>query len=777
MKQHIHISVRELVAKVLRSGDLETGFFGTGRSMAGIQAHQKIQRSRPAGYQREVPVAYILERKDIVIELNGRIDGVFQYPEMTLEEIKTTTRKLSEVQAGENERHWAQLKVYAFLYAKINHVETLQIQLTYCHLPSGDLLELKREADIHDLERFFRDLVDLYVAHVAFKQQWRKTRDLSIHKLEFPYPFYRPGQKEFAGDVFRTIEDGGQLLAQAPTGIGKTVAVLFPALKSVAENNVERIFYLTARSTGKAVAEETLAMLRRGGLRLKCITLTAKEKICFNPGAACTGDECEFARGYYDRVDAALKESMQNDCLNRDAIESAARTHKICPFEFSLDLSLIGDCIIGDYNYAFDPQAYLKRFFLAPEEGVLFLVDEAHNLVDRSREMFSTELRRRDVLRAGRKIRHELPRLYESLDCINSWLKQCKKESENRGRYFYDHSLPDDLMPLLYAFLLESDSWLSGNRRHALREVILDMYFTVSRFMKVSELFDESYAVYYDTRGKDVRIKLFCVDPSSLLRKVLDKSRAAVFFSATLTPVRYYQKLFGCSDSARALLQQSPFPKENLLLLVESGISTYFRDRMTTRDNVAETIGVFVCQKIGNYLIFFPSYEYMTLVANDFSSRYPQIRIMQQSPAMTEIERESFLNQFKNENHETLVGFVVLGGVFGEGIDLLGDRLTGAVVVSVGQPPPTPERELIQDYFNQRDHAGFDFAYVFPGFNRVLQACGRVIRSETDRGSVLLIDRRYAGRKYTTLFPPGWQPIYVRNPGHMGEVLRRFWTE
>jgi DNA excision repair protein ERCC-2 len=776
MTQHLHITVRELVEHVLRSGDLEMGFSGTARAVAGIRAHQKIQLSRPDGYQREVQVSYKVQTEPAVVEVSGRIDGVFMHPEeITLEEIKTTTRDLKDVKATENERHWAQIKIYAYLYAKINSIENLKIQLTYCHLPSGDLLEKKRSVDIDALEQFFTDLMDRYLEHVAFLREWRDIRDLSIRELQFPHPVYRPGQRELAVQVYRTIDNQDQLLAQAPTGVGKTVATLFPAVKAVAEKKVERIFYLTARSTGKAVAEETLAKLRQKGLRLKSVTLTAKDKVCFKPDAACTGDDCEFAQGYYNRVDEALRESIQKDNLNSEAIAAGAWRHKICPFEFSLDLALWADCIIADYNYAFDPYAYLKRFFLVPDNEALFLIDEAHNLVDRSREMFSSELGLREMRYAEKEIKKELNELCQCLGEVSTWLYDYSESNEMHKKYISTNTLPHDLLPLLQLFVFMSDGWLSTHKKHALREVVLDMYFKVNRFLKVAELFDDTYAACYESNDGDLKIKLFCIDPSQRLRKVLDNCRAAVFFSATLTPMAYYHKLFGCSASAKILVQPSPFPRENLCMLIDSSISTYYHDRESTSEALAETIGLFAGQKTGNYLIFFPSYEYMTMVGDIFSIKYPQLKVMMQKPTMTEVDRKSFLKYFKHKNHETLVGFVVLGGVFGEGIDLLGDRLTGAVVVSVGQPPLTPEREVMQAYFNEHFRAGFEFAYVFPGFNRVLQASGRVIRSETDRGSVLLIDKRYSRKRYTSLFPSDWRPVYVRDSVHMREMLSRFW--
>jgi DNA excision repair protein ERCC-2 len=389
--------------------------------------------------------------------------------------------------------------------------------------------------------------------------------------------------------------------------------------------------------------------------------------------------------------------------------------------------------------------------------------------------MFSADLENRDMLFVKEEIKKDLPELFQCLEKISSWLHDCRENQDNQNSHFSTQSLPDDLLPLLQQAAYVGDGWLSLYAKHALRELVMDMYFKVNRFLKVAELFDETYEVCYESTGNNLKIKLFCVDPSQRLRKILENCRAAVFFSATLTPMEYYHKLFGCSASAKILVQPSPFPRENLCLLIDSRISTYFKDRAMTSESVAESIGVFVDQRKGNYLIFFPSYDYMTMVVDVFVAKFPHLKVMRQKPSMTEVDRRSFLKNFKHVNHETLVGFVVMGGVFGEGIDLLGDRLTGAVVVSVGQPPPTPEREVIQIYFNAYFRAGFEFAYVFPGFNRVLQASGRVIRSETDRGSVLLIDTRYSSRRYSSLFPSDWRPVYIRDITHMRALLERFW--
>jgi DNA excision repair protein ERCC-2 len=520
---------------------------------------------------------------------------------------------------------------------------------------------------------------------------------------------------------------------QAPTGIGKTMATVFPAIKALGDQTADRIFYLAARTTGKKVAEGAVAALQRQGLRLRCLVLTAKEKVCFNPGAACNGEECEFARGYYDRINAALTYALKSDMLNRHFVESMAWQHRVCPFELSLDLSLSADMIICDYNYAFDPQAYLRRFFQIVEEEYVFLVDEAHNLVDRARDMFSAQISRQQIEDGRKELAGSLPQLSGLLENLAAWM-DAKRAVHTGEDFFSSAELPEDLLPLLQQVVRESDAWLSGNVSAPFRETVLDLYFMVSRFVKVSELFNEQYAVCYnalgtiEAPGRDFMVNLFCIDPSSHLQEKLENIRSAIFFSATLTPMDYFREIFGCDASSRELILSSPFPRRNFSLTIDSRISTLFREREETREKVAEAIEAFVGPKIGNYLIFFPSYAYLMKVYTVFCQNNPDMVVVLQNPGMGERERQIFIEQFSRENTATKVGFAVLGGVFGEGIDLKGDRLAGAVVVSVGMPPPTPERELIREYFEERRSAGWEFAYVFPGFNRVLQASDRSFR-------------------------------------------------
>ncbi len=769
------ISVRELVEFLFRGGDLSSTFFSSGRSVAGTRAHQHLQKSRPESYDPEVTILHTVQVRGCSIEIGGRIDGIFRFPDGDiLEEIKSTTRDFVAIEKQPNPHHWAQLKIYAYMHAEAHGLKQVETCLTYVRLGSNTVMEIRREFEFEALKLFFDELVSQFVDRADARRQWQDIRDTSIGELEFPFPIYRKGQRQMAVGVFRAIRENHQLLVQAPTGIGKTMAAVFPAIKALGENRVNRIFYLAARSTGKQVAEEAFAGLQHRGLRFRCLTLTAKEKICFKPGAACNGDECEFARGYYDRIETALDYALRNDLLNRHLVETMAWQHRVCPFELSLDLSLYADCIICDYNYALDPQAYLRRFFQIVVEDYLFLVDEAHNLVDRAREMFSARISRQQFLDVIKMLESKLPQLYRCLEKVDMWMADFRN-NHTGGGFFSANELPDDFLPLLRQFAKESEAWLSLNTRAPFREAVLDLYFASTKFLKVSEMFNEQYAVCYDFSDQDLTVNLFCIDPSRHLQEKMRQIRCIVYFSATLTPMDYFRDIFGCEASAQELILRSPFPGNNFLLTIAGGISTFFKQREQTKAIISDTIAVFVSRKKGNYLIFFPSYDYLMKVYDVFSHDNPYTDIVLQSPGMSEHEREDFIRQFSVENTATRLGFAVLGGVFGEGIDLVGDRLAGAVVVSVGMPPPTPERELIREYFGLSRNAGWEFAYVFPGFNRVLQASGRVIRTEKDRGAVLLIDQRYTKTQYRSMFLAEWQPVYITGKSDLGGVLQAFW--
>ncbi len=774
-KTILSIGVRELVEFVLRSGDLKVEFAGASRAADAIRTHQRIQLGRPAGYAPEVSISRQVSTAGFALAIGGRIDGVFEDLAVpVIEEIKTTRRSPAECLREENPLHWGQAKLYAFLFASERGLAEIGVQLTYARLDSAETREVRRHFAVAELQRFFEDVVGRYLEWAARISRWHGRRDESIRGLAFPFEVYRPGQQEMVDAVFQTLQGGGRIFIQAATGIGKTMAVLFPAVRTLAERTSDKLFYLTARTTGRLAAEKALEELRARGLRLKHLALTAKEKACFNPQAACSPEECDFAKGHFDRLPAARNAMFDEQAWTREAVAAAAHRFQVCPFEFALDLSLWADLVVCDYNYAFDPKAYLRRFFLEKTGDYTFLVDEAHNLVDRSREMFSAELRKQPFLDLRRSVKGPLPAVYRSLGKINTWMREAREPFEAAGAPVAERSAPDALYPLLRDFMAAAEKWLEKNLKTPFREELLDRYFEAGGFLRVAEQFDESYAVCYEALPKDLHLKLFCIDPSRQIGDALNRGRSAVFFSATLTPLDYFQTMLA-SESAEALALPSPFPAENLAVFVADRLSTYYRHRERTKPEIARILNSLVRPHRGNYLLFFPSYQYMRMVLETFQSAGPDIDVIVQAPGMGERQREEFLARFETDNPRTLVGFAVMGGIFGEGIDLVGTRLSGAAVVGVGLPAIGLERELIREYFAARIEQGFEYAYMYPGINRVLQAAGRVIRTETDRGVVLLIDQRYGSGHYHALLPGHWQPVRIRGPAEFALDLSSFW--
>ena len=752
-------------------------FQGATRPTDAIRAHQKVQKSRPQTYQAEVAISHQVETDRFMLTISGRMDGVYSEPDRTIiEEIKTTSRAPEHFVQHEEPLHWGQVKTYAYMYAAKHELEEIDAQLVYYQIDSGRIQEIKRSFAFPDLEAFVTQLAEHYLEWSAKIVNWSAVRRASIQALDFPYPAYRPGQRAMAVAVYRNIKNEGQLLIQAATGIGKTMAAVFPAIKAIGEEICSKIFYLTARTTGRAIAEKTLDDLRANGLKIKSLTLTAKDKVCFNPDSACHPDECEYAKGHYDRVGEALTHIFQQDAFTRTVILVAAEKYQVCPFEFSLELSLWSDVIICDYNYAFDPRVFLRRFFQEENGDYAFLIDEAHNLVDRSREMFSAEIFKQPLLDVRRAIKTDLPHIFRCLGKINARLVKARKQCEESGLSRAEKAAPENLFPLLRQFLHITERWLAKNFKTAYREALLDLYFAISGFMRVADQYDDSYVTCYEKIKADLKVKLFCIDPSQHLNQALNRCLSAVFFSATMTPIVYFKAILGCEDNANQMMIPSPFPQENLGIFVSDRISTLYRHRDRTKSEVLQPILSLIAQKKGNYLLFFPSYAYMQMIYELFLIQRPQTDVIVQTPGMPESEREEFLERFAQDNPDTLVGFAVMGGIFGEGIDLVGKRLCGAVIVGVGLPAVCLENDLIRNYFNTTQHAGFEYAYLYPGVNRVLQACGRVIRTENDRGVVLLIDQRYSTHRYKSLLPAYWNLMRASNERQFAGELQRFWT-
>ncbi len=776
-QREISLSIKNLVEFVLLSGDLSSEFMGKSRGLEGTKAHQKLQRSYGKGYTPEVSMRHEVVYNGISFVIRGRADGIFTEEDtIIIDEIKSTTRDLSQLEEQENALHWGQVMCYGYFYCLENSLQEILLQLTYYNINTEEIKKIRKSLNFQELEGFFMGLIADYHYWAEITKDWLVERQESIKALGFPFEAYRKGQREFAVTVYKAIKEEKRLFAQAPTGTGKTMSTIFPSVKAMGEGLVDKIFYLTAKTITRQAAEEALEKLRGKGLRLKSVTLTAKDKICFEKEAACTPEECQYAKGYFDRLRPAISDIFTNEsAISREKIEAYAQRHQLCPFEFSLELTLWADCIIGDYNYVFDPKVYLKRFFVDIQDKYTFLVDEAHNLVDRSREMFSAELLKSPYLLAKRSLKNSYPGVKKVLTKINTELLQLKKQTTDGVLLQQDppHKLLNHLRRLVE--LLEP--WLMENKQDKHYEEALELYFNALSFIKISEGYDEGYITYVNTENKDVKVKLLCLDPSRLLSEALGRATAGVLFSATLTPLDYFQEILGGREEDGCLRLISPYSKDNLCLLVANGVSTKYNKRQAYYSIVADYIYEFIQGKQGNYLVFFPSHQYLRVLLEIMEERYPHVEILVQESQMTEEERERYLDSFTSEDGNT-VGFAVMGGIFSEGIDLVGDRLLGAIIIGVGLPQINFETDIIKTYFDNKSQQGYAYAYQFPGMNKVLQAAGRVIRTEKDRGAVLLIDERFTTAQYLRLFPKEWSHYKrINSIAGLRQQLLSFWRK
>lgn len=753
MANEVHISVRTLVEYVLREGSIDSRFFSQSTLLDGTRIHQKIQKTYQEYDQKEVYLQTNIPFQHLTFVIDGRCDGLLSRDgEVIVDEIKSFRQPLEQLPDEGYPVHWAQAKMYAYIYGKVSELAGMTVQLTYVHVESEEKKYHQRFFSIAELENFAFAMVEAYAPYALLREVNHVSRNESSKALSFPFETYRAGQRKLAGAVYKTVLDKKSLFAMAPTGIGKTISTLFPAIKAIGEGHLQRIFYLTAKTITRTTAEEAFNRMRSGGLYLKTITITAKDKVCFKEETICQKDYCEYANGYYDRINEAVMDILKNENgITREVLEDYARIHTVCPFEYSLDLAYEMDAVICDYNYLFDPRVSFKRLIEEQKKSALLLVDEAHNLVDRSREMFSASLHKRSFLQLKKDYKGTGKAIYHCADKVNAWFISLKKAKAEQNEFVLDeldNILPELLSPFLHAAEEELRTDTSQN--------LLDAYFDVKNFLKIVDLLDDSYIIYGEQDRNDLQIKLFCINPAKPLQQMGKGYRAKVFFSATLSPLPYYQEILGGTRDDYFLSLPTPFSREQTEVIIEP-LSTRYRDREHTKEAIVSLVHALLKRRPGKYLIFFPSYQYLSHAYELFKQRDAVTKTLIQTTGMTEEEREAFLEAFQPNHSETVLGFAILGGIFSEGIDLIGDRLNGVVVVGVGLPQLCFERNLIKDYFNKQEKNGYHYAYVYPGMNKVLQAGGRLIRSETDRGTIVLVDDRFLQKQYQQLLPPEWQ--------------------
>lgn len=781
-KEQIKISVRNLVEFILRSGDLDNRKDRTpdkNAMQAGSRIHRKIQRKMGMDYHAEVPLRIIIEEERYQLVIEGRADGIIIDEEndiATIDEIKGMYMDFTYL-TEPIEVHQAQAMCYAYIYAVQHDLKKMKIQMTYCNLDTEEIKRFLKVISFHELEKWFFDLIASYKKWADFSYDWRLKRQASIQNLEFPFP-YRKGQKKLVSDVYRTIYRGKNLFIQAPTGVGKTISTIYPAVRAVGENLADKIFYLTAKTITGSVAKETFDLLAANGYRAKIVAITAKEKMCKCEEVDCNPESCPYAKGHYDRVnDAVFDLLLQEDNFTREVFFEQAEKFMVCPFELCLDTATWADNIICDYNYVFDPNVYLKRFFAEGLKGdYIFLVDEAHNLVERGRSMYSAALYKEDFLAIKKILKNHSKKLEKELERCNKIMLEYKRNCDT-------YMVLEDIGNLIFALMRlgsEMDKFFQKTREFQGKEECLQFYFDVRNFLNIYDRVDENYVIYseHDEQGRFF-IKLYCVDPSRNLQECLDKGKSTIFFSATFLPINYYKSLLSTKDDNYAVYAETTFRKEQSLLLIADDVSSkYTRRNQKEFMRIASYIAKIAAGKKGNYIAFFPSYKFMEQVYNQFILEYVnRFETLVQISGMKEKEREEFLEEFEKERGQSLVAFCVMGGIFGEGIDLKKELLIGTIIVGTGLPQLSNEREILKNYYDNRQGGGFDYSYRYPGMNKVEQAAGRVIRTAEDKGVIALLDERFLNLDYINLFPREWRDYERCSLENVETKVAAFWNK
>lgn len=799
--EEMRISVRRLVEFLLRQGDIDNRFQGAPEDamQEGSRIHRMIQKRMGGDYQAEVFLRYSYPTDNYILVVEGRADGVIDTTsqdtgndsgrDVTIDEIKGTYRDVARMKEPVFV-HLAQARCYAYMYGIKENLQTVKIRMTYCNIDSEDIRYFYEEHSMEVLTEWFLWLVEEYKKWSDFEWEWRQVKKESIEKLPFPFP-YREGQKELVTYVYQTIYHKRKLFLEAPTGVGKTVSTVFPAVKAVGKGMADRIFYLTAKTITRTVADDTFRLLREKGLRFKSVILTAKDKICFMEQVECNPQHCPYAKGHYDRINDAVYDFLvHEESFSREKVEEYARKYTVCPFELCLDMSLFADGVICDYNYLFDPHVYLKRFFGDNSQGNhIFLIDEAHNLLERGREMYSASLIKEEFLELKRGLDKE-----ES-DCVlvkegySGWimkqLEACNKQMLALKRECEDYQVVTEIDPFVNSVLrlhTAIDSYLDEQEegQPEIKQQLLEFYFKICHFLDIYERVDENYVKYTQImEDGSFLLKLFCVDPSKNLKECMARGRSSILFSATFLPIQYYKGLLGGEKEDYEVYAKSVFQPENRALLVARDVTSKYTRRSEEEFlAIARYIDEIVTKRSGNYMVFCPSYAFLQNIYDIYTEQFAaegKECIIQQD-YMNEQAREEFLEYFQEETDHILIGFCVLGGIFSEGIDLKNDRLIGVMIVGTGIPQVCQERELLKNHFNTIGENGFDYSYRYPGMNKVLQAAGRVIRTAEDVGIIALLDERFLQYAYQKMFPREWERFEVVTVDTVGKQVQDFWN-
>lgn len=766
----VKIAVRELIYFVMRSGDIDNTFLSRSRAAEGVTAHKKIQDDYPAGFLKEVCLTTTVKKEDVTFYVDGRCDGFYRKgDELFLDEIKSTKKRIKDISETMNELHWAQLLCYGYMAVTEYKVPTATLQLTYYSLTDEEKTSFQRVAGEEELETFFDDLLSRYLRFAEIMGDYERRKRESMEVLNFPFSEYRPGQRESSLAVYQSLGEGVNLLLQAPTGIGKSMATIFPALHRLREGVIKKIFYLVSRSPQKKNALNTLNVFTQRNMILKILELTGKDKICINDEVSCNPKDCPYARGHFDRVNDCLFDILEHDdYYDREQITLYARLHMVCPHELELDLINFSDVVVGDYNYFFDPKVRLSYFDETGEDyGVL--IDEAHGLIPRARDMYSEELSLNDLLFVTEHLREEDVRAKKNCRALTERIRE-KEALTKEGPVTEKKPIPG-LDRLLQRLVLSLEDFLTNASDVDGYERILDVYFKCTGILRLLEYYGSGFRTVYG-RKEEFGMELLCMDPSDPIA-VQSTGRSHIFFSATLIPEDFHRHMLSKKQKAYFYKVPAPFPRERQKTFRVPGLNLTYRYRERNKWTVARFLDAMAGER-GNFLFFFPSYAYMDEVYDCFC-KISHRKTLLQTPDMTEKDRLEFLDGFKYT--DSVAGFAVMGGVFSEGVDLPGNRLHGVAVVTIGLPGFNYYTAEMKRLFDEEGYPGYDYTYLYPGMIKVAQSGGRLIRTEEDRGVLLLLDHRFLREDCHRLLPDHWEPENVLSPEELQRHMEEFWKE
>ncbi|WP_268912422.1 ATP-dependent DNA helicase [Lentilactobacillus sp. SPB1-3] len=779
----IQIGIRTLIEFILKRGDLVPTSSSDNSMAAGSRIHRKIQKSRPVTYESEVSLKTDFEYLGTNFEVSGRADGINRLSnEVLIEEIKTSDVIFSELNDNTLDLYWAQAKVYGYILMTSENLKHVTLQLTYVQTPDEKITASKIDYSIAEATEFFNNLITEYKKWLKLRHDLDKSRIASAKSLQFPFPDYRPGQYDISKVVYKTIVNKKHLFLEAPTGTGKTISTLFPAIKSMGEKLINRIFYLTAKQSTRKVCEEAIDLLTSKGLTVKSITLTARDQIIFPEEQDIPADQNPYMIGYYDRIKPAILDIINNeDQITKHVIQKYANKHQVDPFEFSLDVSLFCDVIICDYNYLFDPQVHLQRFFSVPDDTNCFLVDEAHNLVSRAREMYSATLSMSPIAQIIEHLKSDAEandNLIKKFQSLKRAFMRYSKESREQNQDNYSQVEPLINFNSKVSKLIDTiHDWLAKQQPSDTVDEVVAYYLSCRTYNLISQYYDDTYRTRIILVDDDVLFRQFCIDPAQQIAESLSLGRAAILFSATLSPLTYYRRVLGDESDSIQYAAGSSFPRENFNLIIHNGINTTYNQRLNNIPNICEGLSAMIAGKPGHYMAFFPSMTFMNQVAEAFIAANPDVTVKIQSSNMDHDQRTAFLDHFRTVDHQTTLGFAVLGGIFSEGIDLKHEQLIGVAIIGVGLPMINEESDLVKEYYDSDHHRGFMYAYQLPGFNNVTQAAGRLIRTQTDEGIIVLMDQRFSQNRYRQIFPNHWsQPKIVNDTDQLKNTIQNFWA-